>query len=347
VDAEDAGDAGDAGDVAEPGAGGADAALGRTWALLAVLFVIGFLGAAGFTTTRGAADEFDVDHVESDATIDAADAAGAAAEIDPATTPEAAKVRFDLWVGAIGVVGGTAVVVAFVTASWLWALVGLAGARPSWRVVVSWGVPPAIVLGGVLAGLFLGRQPGDSVDQQLAREMRPLIGAIAACTLPGLAALVGVRELSSRGERHGSPRAQVAYVLHLRTVVRRVVGALGGLLTLVVVATGMRRRALLALEPGHDIPAETVVLYGFVFAALLGLFYSVAVAALDARSGALVDRVQELPDPTDPALHAALERRRDLTTLVGAGTASWQSFQGGVVVAAPLLTALLGIATGD
>jgi len=90
-----------------------------------------------------------------------------------------------------------------------------------------------------------------------------------------------------------------------------------------------------------------VVLYGFVFAALLGVFYGVAVAALEARSSALVDRVQELPDPTDPALHAALERRRDLTTLVGAGTGSWQSFQAGVVVAAPLLTALLGIATGD
>jgi len=120
----------------------------------------------------------------------------------------------------------------------------------------------------------------------------------------------------------------------------------GGLLTLVVVATGVLRRALLAVEPDTAIPPEAVVIYGLVFVALLGLFYVAASSAIDGRARRFVDEFAPLPDPSDENLSERLRRRDDLATLVGSGGA-WRSFETTVVIAGPLLTALIGSATGS
>ena len=53
----------------------------------------------------------------------------------------------------------------------------------------------------------------------------------------------------------------------------------------------------------------------------------------------------DLPDPDDPELSKAASRRKDLASLIGVG-GSWSTFATVAVVASPLLTALLGSATG-
>ena len=66
--------------------------------------------------------------------------------------------------------------------------------------------------------------------------------------------------------------------------------------------------------------------------------------ALDARAALLVDEFAPLPDPAAGAITEQIGRRNDLGGLVGLG-GSWRTFESVVVVAAPLLTALIGSAT--
>jgi hypothetical protein len=77
---------------------------------------------------------------------------------------------------------------------------------------------------------------------------------------------------------------------------------------------------------------------------LLGLFYGAAAAAMDGRVQRLLEEFTPLPDPADPALSDHLRQRNDLAALIGGG-GSWRSFETTVVIAAPLLTALIGSAT--
>jgi hypothetical protein len=112
----------------------------------------------------------------------------------------------------------------------------------------------------------------------------------------------------------------------------------------------MRRNALQAYYDSHnltlDFPAEAVLLYGLVFAVVLGVFYLVAAGGIDQRGTAIVDDYAPMPDPGDEALADRLKRRADLATLTGTAGASWQTFQTTVVIAAPLVTGLIGAATG-
>jgi hypothetical protein len=135
-------------------------------------------------------------------------------------------------------------------------------------------------------------------------------------------------------------------VMRLRRELRRLLAMFGAFLTLLVITTGLRRRTLLELDPGLALPAEQVLLYGLVFAVLLGLFYVVAAGAIDRRAEGLLDEFAPLPDPADAALSDLLRRRTDLASLTGGG-GSWRTFETTVVIAAPLLTALIGSAIGS
>ena len=78
---------------------------------------------------------------------------------------------------------------------------------------------------------------------------------------------------------------------------------------------------------------------------LLGLFYVAASSALDGRAQRFIDEFASLPDPADEAISERVRKRKDLAELVGSG-GSWRSFETVVVIAAPLLTALIGSAVG-
>jgi hypothetical protein len=115
---------------------------------------------------------------------------------------------------------------------------------------------------------------------------------------------------------------------------------------LIVVTTGMRRRALNAAVEGLDLPSELVLLYGLVFAVLLGGYYTAAEAGITRRADRIVDAIAPLVDPRSEEFTDALRRRTDLSVLVGGG-GTRRSFESTVVVAAPLLTALIGSAIGN
>jgi hypothetical protein len=256
------------------------------------------------------------------------------------------KIEFGLWATLLGALGGFAAAAGVYFVSWLVGVFRLHGGVGLTAVALWLGV--VLVVGGtVLASLFIGGSGADeSVEKTLAVQTRPLVLFYSACGTPGLLGFMALRAIAKNdGCWQESSGCRLRLVLRLRTELQRLLAVFGAFLTLIVVATGMRRRALLALNSDLHIPPEEVLLYGLVFAAMLGLFYITASSAIDVRAGRLLDEFAPVPDPLDPQFSDHIGRRNDLAGLTGVG-GSWRTFGSTVVVAAPLLTALIGIATG-
>ncbi len=281
------------------------------------LFAIGFWGAAVYIRGIPVADRF-----------------------------EDVRAHFDLWAALIGALGGYALAASACFAVWLAGLLRLFE-RVRAATAASWVATVLFVGGAVLASLFLAGAGGpESVDRALARQTRPITVFAGMCMAPGLIALMALRSLATDDLNWAEPGAcRLRLLIRLRTELRRLLATLGAFLALLVVATGMRRQALLALDPGTSIPAEQVLLYGLLFVVMLGLFYVGASSAIDGRAQQLLDEFSSVPDPAEPALSDRLRRRNDLAGLI-LGGGSWRSFETTVVIAAPLLTALISSATG-
>jgi hypothetical protein len=206
-----------------------------------------------------------------------------------------------------------------------------------------------VAVGGtVLASLFIGSSNADqSIDKSLADQTRPVTWFAAVCLAPGLMGFLALRSIARSSECWTESNAcRLRLLLRLRAELRRLLAILGAFLTLLVIATGTRRRALLALDPHLDVPSEAVLLYGLVFAGVLAIFYLAANSAIDARARTLLDGFAPLPDPGDAQSSDFLRRRNDLGAAMGLDAGSWRTFESTVVVAAPLISALIGVSTG-
>jgi hypothetical protein len=251
---------------------------------------------------------------------------------------------FDDWVVLLAALTGLALASALYFTVWLTGLLQLAGpVRP--LVVAGWTVLTLTVASTPLAVLFAATDSAAaSLDTSLAQGTRPITIVAGLCELPGLIALVALRHLAT-DERLWQEAAscRLRLLLRLRGELRRILVLLGAFLTLLVVTVGLRRQAFVALDPKTAIPLESVLLYGLVYAVLLGLFYAVAAAAVDAKGEQLLDDFAPLPDPIAADAVEQLGRRTALAALTGRG-GTWQSFQTTVIITAPLLTALVGSA---
>jgi hypothetical protein len=255
--------------------------------------------------------------------------------------------KYQLWAALVGAVVGLALASAAAYLVWLRGLLALddgssAGTVPTWVGVT------VLVLATPLAVLFVGADTAaPSLDREVGQQTRPITVLVALCQLPGLLGFVAVRHVSREDALWAETGVcRLRLVLRLRTELRRLLTLLGALLTLLVVTTGMRRQAFAALSPDDALPAEAVLLYGLVFATLLGGFYLVAAGALDDRARSLLDEYAPLPDPAADDLTTPLGRRDALGGVVGVG-GSWRTFETTVVIAAPLITALIGSALGS
>jgi hypothetical protein len=256
----------------------------------------------------------------------------------------AARAEFDLWVVLLGAVGGYTVAASAAFVTWLVGLARLVD-RLEPSTVASWVLGVLVVAGTVLASLFLVAARGEeSIDKDLATQLRPITLFAGLCTAPGLMAFLAVRSVArDDGNWLESAECRVRLILRLQHELRRLLTTLGAFLTIVVIATGMRRRALLVVDPALSIPVEGVLLYGLVFAAELGFFHQAANSAVDARGRRLLDEFAAIPDPTRADVADQLGRRNSLAPLLTTG-GSWGAFQSSVVIAAPLVSALIGAA---
>lgn len=253
---------------------------------------------------------------------------------------------FDLWVVLLAVLVGLALSCGAYYVVWTAGLAAIDDGH-DWRTYLDWAWIPLVVLLMTFALLFIGTDSAAaSLDKTVAQDTRPITLLVAVSQLPGLAAFFGLRRLANTDDWWTGPgTCPMRLVQRLRAELRRLLATLGGFLTLLVITVGMRRKAFLALGPDTDIPAEVVLLYGLLFAALTGGFYALAAGAIDARSDRLLDRYAPLPDPADAGFRDRMAQRDAVAAALGT-RGSWASFQATVVIAAPLLTALIGSATG-
>lgn len=264
----------------------------------------------------------------------------------PVARDFAGVVQFTLWVSVVSTLVGFGAASSAYFLAWLVGLIRLCeGFHP--RKLLSWVAVVLVIGGAVFTFLFLGGAAAEeSLDKSLWAQTRPVSVAVAILQAPGLVAFLALRSVADEDVNWSeSGRCRLRLIRRLRAELRRLLTTYGAFLTLLVLATGMRRRALLSRDPELPILAEHVLLYGLLFAVLLGLFYLAAAGAIDHRADRIVEEFTPLPDPSDAALSDQVQRRSDLTTLTGS-PGSWRTFETTVVIAAPLLSALIGIATG-
>lgn len=253
-----------------------------------------------------------------------------------------------LWIALLGVLTGYGVAGGLVAVRRLSVLRRLF-VTVSQASVLRWALSVVLIVGSLVASLFWSGEAAsiETIGERLARDTRPITIAVSIASVPGLTGFLMIRSIAAHGVNWNERGAcQVMLVTRLQRELQRTLATFAVLLTLIVVATGMRRRALLAHDEELSIPIEQVVLYGLVFAALLGALYGVAKTAIDHRAAALVERYAALPDPRDPRFGEVLKRRTELQQVLSLGHGTRQTFESTVTIAAPLVTALIGSALG-
>ncbi len=260
---------------------------------------------------------------------------------------DAVPVELALFEVLYAAVGGYALAAAAYFACWLVGACRLAG-LVRLRTLLGWALWVLAVAGILFGALFaVTANAPASIDRSLAQQSQPVTVVVALCLAPGLMGFLALRHIAARpGEVEGPGSGGLALVSRLRAELRRLLNVLGGFLTLLVVTTGTRRSALLAFDHDLHLPVESVLLYGGVFAVLLGAFFVLANTAIDTRATRLLDDVAPLPDPRDPQSSEVIRRRADLAGVLGLES-SRRTFESTVVVAAPLLSALIAGAIGS
>jgi hypothetical protein len=258
------------------------------------------------------------------------------------------EVQYRLWVIVLAVTVGGAVALFPHHWAWLAALRKFVTPKMAIQRIVLLNV--VVIAGAILFFEVLsvnGLSGDQDLDKQLVTATRPLLVGSWLATLLGWSTFLAISSFARGNEfwTHCDDSSQVKQVLRLRRELRRLLTSFGALLALLVISTGMRRHAILALKPKDNAPVEFVVLYGLAFAALLGSMYLVANNAVSARADRIVDKVTPLPQPSDPRFSDLLRHREDLAGLM-TPSGAFESFQTVVFIAGPLISALVGSAVG-
>jgi hypothetical protein len=253
----------------------------------------------------------------------------------------------ELWAGLIGGFCGYSLAAGVVMTRWSWQVLKIFKPRAPFGSAVRWALATGLIL--LTVWLAASGTPVATVNGRpvhlFFRELEGITIAGGVVALPGLVGFLALRSLAGNDSQWDEePRCQILMVARLRQHLRRLLGAFGLFLTLLVVTTAARRQVVLTFHKNAAYPQEYVLLYGLISAAVLALFYVSATMAIDRRGERLLDRYAPIPDPDAEDISTPLKRRQDLSALLALGV-SWQnSFQNGIVVFAPLLTALIGTA---
>lgn len=267
------------------------------------------------------------------------------------SAPEAArftpanKGTLELWAGLIGVLCGYGLGALVVMTRWAWQVLKIFRPRIPWGSAGRWlmaigltFITVAVVTAGIPAGIVNGRPVHLFFHQIIGFSIG---GGVAA--IPGLIGFLALRSLARNDSQWDeNPRYQILMAIHLRRHLRRLLGTFGLFLTLYVVATAARRQLILGFYKDATYPQNYALLIGLLFAAALALFHISATMAINWRCERLLDEYAPIPSPDADDISTPLKRRQDLATFLGADSSWQQTFQNGVFVLAPLLTALIG-----
>jgi hypothetical protein len=264
---------------------------------------------------------------------------------DAARFTPANEGTLELWAALVGVVCGYGLVALGVMTRWAWQVLRIfrpgipSGSVVRWLLAILLTLSAvALVTHGIPAGTVNGR-PVHLFSHQITGFT--IAGGIS--TIPGLVGFLALRSLARNNSQWDEkPKCQILMAIHLRHHLRRLLGTFGLFLALYVVVTATRRQLVLGFYKDAIYPQNYALLIGLLLAVVLALFHVSATMAINWRCERLLDEYAPIPSPHADDISTPLKRRQDLATFLGADSSWQQTFQNGVFVLAPLLTALIG-----
>jgi len=260
----------------------------------------------------------------------------------PQSRDFAVKGPFLLWLGLI----------CAQTMLWALALPPLVGTfRRHWRArtpasVRGEVVPSALVLIILAATLVLVSHRTAAAPDFIPRLYPKILVLTAFALLVALIAAMAIWLIRGRAEAlapgPGITRSELQTYMRLRADLERLLGFLGAVIGLAVLAYAGLRNAVLSYgkpDPG----AERIVLYGIVLSLMLALIYLPTFATLQRTGTGIRDSVECLPEPGDPVLEARLAKRKALDELLGLQITASASFRAGAAILSPLLGSLTSL----
>jgi hypothetical protein len=230
--------------------------------------------------------------------------------------------------------------------------------RRHWRArtpasVLGEVVPSALVLTILVATLSLVPHLIGPAPDFIPRRYPKILTLTVFALLVALIAAMAIWLIRGRAEALGrSPtitKSELQAYLRLRTDVEWLLGFLGAVISLAVLAGAALQRVVLAYHnflthsKKTDFGTEGIILYGLVLSLLVALIYLPTFATLQ-RTGTLIrDSVEELPEPADPMLEARLAKRKALDELLRLQITASASFRVSVAILSPLLGSLTSL----
>jgi hypothetical protein len=205
-----------------------------------------------------------------------------------------------------------------------------------------------LLVGVVVAIVFVSSWLHDipNVFPRSRVKVRALTGV---ALLLSLTAAVSIWLIRGRlGElRDGAEKKQIELYIEFRSDLERLLGILGAIVGLAVLATAALRQVVLEYaahgHPNADFPADYPILYGLILSLVLALVYLPTYMALLDAGADLRSRGAPLAEPNEPEFEAAVEKRQTLTGLLGLDVSASTSFRAGVAILSPLFAALVSL----
>jgi hypothetical protein len=159
--------------------------------------------------------------------------------------------------------------------------------------------------------------------------------------IPAILVIYNSRAISIDGD-WGVDAESVRALRHLQSSVRAATLSLGVVIAVAIIVTSFVRDALAQNIETFNVEPEHILLYGGFFTAFVFALYSYGKSAIDGRARQMVDDAIPTVGLNPHDTFFDIERsRKDMETALGLGTSARQGFENLVIVASPLLSAVL------
>jgi hypothetical protein len=214
-------------------------------------------------------------------------------------------------------------------------------------------VPSALVLTVLVATLSLVPHLIGPAPDFIPRRFPKILTLTVFALFVVLIAAMAIWLIRGRAEELGrSPtvtRSELQEYLRLRTEVEWLLGFLGAVISLAVLAGAALQRVVLDYDNSlphskkADFGTQGVILYGLVLSLLVALIYLPTFATLQRTGTHIRDSVEGLPEPADPMLEARLAKRKALDELLGLQISASASFRVSAAILSPLIGSLTSL----
>ncbi len=222
--------------------------------------------------------------------------------------------------------------------------------RKGWKnhgaeIVISSLLLVCIVIGITVVSILQLGIPRDIIPHSYPKVWSLTVVAL----LLGLLASISIWLIRGRLAelRTGSGKKEVELYIEFRGDLERLLGILGAVVGLAVLAAAALRRVVLEYaamnHPNVNFPGEYPLLYGLLLSVVLALIYLPTYLALLEAGSDLRNRAAPLLEPADQGFEAAVAKRRTLTDLLGLEVSASTSLRAGVAILSPLIGALVSL----